>query len=225
MKIFHNYNIPIVLITFIYKWITNYRVLHRRLCFQGTKNNVSSDSRMHQMRGVFLPHEKTGRASEEPAQHRQSLQLRRVRQNVPKSHEHSPSQINPHRLEEVRLRPVRLQVEPEVESRESSSSAHQGLLVQVQPVPEGLLPEDGVRGARERAHEEGGVSMRPLRQSLSLQEEPDPSHEDASREPFTGRDEEWRETETRVHDLPGKFRPETFLGKPLEAIARVARED
>lgn len=99
--------ITIILLTIsLFKRIT--RVLHQRLCFQDTKNNLSSDSRMHQMRGLFLPHEKTGRASEEPAQHRQSLQLRRVRENLQKSHEHSSSQINPHRLEEVRVRFVRL---------------------------------------------------------------------------------------------------------------------
>lgn len=180
---------------------------------------------MHQMRGLFLPHEKTGRASEEPAQHRQSLQLRRVRQNLQKSHEHSSSQVDPHRLEEVRLRPVRLQIKPKVESRESSSATHQRLLVQMRPVSERILPEDGVRGARERAHEKGDLSMRPLHQNLSVQEEPDPSHEDPSRERFTGRDEKWRETETRVHDLSGSFHAETILGNPFETIARTAREN
>lgn len=67
--------------------------------------------------------------------------------------------------------------------------------------------------------------MRPLHQNLSVQEEPDPSHEDPPREYFTGRDEKWRETETRVHDLPGGFHAETILGNPFEAIARVAREN
>lgn len=200
------------------------RVLHRPLCFQDAKNNLSSDSRMRQMRGLFLPHEKTGRASEEPAQHRQGVQLRRVRQNVQEPDEHSPPQVDPHRLEEVRLRLVRLQIEPEVESRESSSEAHQRLLVQMRPVPEGILPEDGVRGARERAHEKGDVSLRPLHQNLSVQEEPDPSREDPSRRYFAGRDGERRETETRVLDLPRGFHPETILGNPFEPVARIARE-
>ncbi|XP_043802017.1 LOW QUALITY PROTEIN: zinc finger protein 62 homolog [Apis laboriosa] len=113
----------------------------------------------------------------------------------------------------------------QVESRESSSATHQRLLVQVRPVSERILPEDRVRGARERAHEKGDLSMRPLHENLSVQEESDPSHEDPPREYFTGRDEKWRETETRVHDLPGRFHAETIVGNPFEAIARVAREN
>lgn len=92
-------------------------------------------------------------------------------------------------------------------------------------VSKGFLPENGVPRTRERAHEETVVQVRPLQQILSLQEEPDQSPANATCERFASRAEERRDTEARVHDLPGRFRAEILPRKALETTARFAREN
>lgn len=190
------------------------------LLFQVAKNDHPSDSRVREMRRLFLPHEKAGGTPEESARHRQSVQLRRMRQDLPESDEHSAAQTDSHRLEEVRLRPVRLQIEPEVESREPPSATHQGLLVQMRTLRERLRPSNGIPGAREHPHEKAALSMRSLQQVLSLQEEPDQSPENAARWRENGGEKRRETTQTRVHDLPRRFHAEIVSGDALETTTR-----
>lgn len=58
---------------------------------------------MRQVRSLLSTHAKTRGAPEESAQYRSGLQLRRVRQDVSQPDEHSSSQTDPHRAEDVCL--------------------------------------------------------------------------------------------------------------------------
>ncbi|XP_054002657.1 zinc finger protein 239-like isoform X1 [Hylaeus anthracinus] len=65
-----------------------------------TKRSPASGPRMREVWSLLLSHEEAGGAPEEPTRDRQSLQLRRMRQNIQESHEHSPPQVDPHRCQE-----------------------------------------------------------------------------------------------------------------------------
>lgn len=84
---------------------------------------------MRQMWGTLPSYAETRGASEEFAQHRPSVQLRRVQQDVSQPDEHSTPQTDPHRVprEGVHLRSLRVPHQPEVQSGVPSSTAREGL--------------------------------------------------------------------------------------------------
>lgn len=176
---------------------------------------------MRQMRGSLPSHAEARGASEELAQHRPGVQLRRVQQDVSQPDEHRPAQTDPHGVESVHLRSLRLQHQSEVQSGVPSSAAREGLQLQVRDVRQGLLPQDRVPGAPERAHEQESVSLRALLQALFVQEESVGASDDTSRRQADHCGREEREDQARVQVLPGEIRVQETAGEAHEEPARI----
>lgn len=176
---------------------------------------------MRQMRGSLPSHAEARGASEESAQHRPGVQLRRVQQDVSQPDEHSSPQTDSHGAAGVHVRSLRVQHQPEVQSGVPSSPAREGLQPQVRDVRQGLFPQDRVPGAPERAYEQESVPLRALLQALSVQEEPVGAPGDASRRQAGRRGGEGREDEARVQVLPGEIRVQAAAGEAHEEPARI----
>jgi len=95
--------------------------------FQATERQVAHRAPVRDVRSVLPSHAEARGALEEPAQHRSSLQLQRVQQDIPQPNEHSPPQADTHGTEDVQVRPLRLQHQPEVQLGMPLSTARERL--------------------------------------------------------------------------------------------------